>query len=70
MNYTYELVTQVETNDAPVRKEVTTRFEEVKESDCIAPNYVIVSNNLNTSAPEVLLKTSDDCLGWHEMLAR
>ena len=69
MKYTYTLFTLTDDSKEPVRKAITTRFEEVPESACIFPNHVEVYDNLNNKVV-TNLQSEDDWLGWHEALAR
>lgn len=69
MKYTYMLFTLTNDSKEFVRKDITTRFEEVPESACVFPNHVEVYDNMLNKVV-TNLQSEDDWLGWNEAIAR
>jgi hypothetical protein len=68
MLYTYTCYTRDDVG-TPVRKDITTRFEEIKEADVVAPNYVDIYNNQKMQHVR-LLSNLDDFENWQITLER
>lgn len=69
MRYTYTTMSQNSLQEVPVRKDVTTRFEEITVEHVTPPLFVVVSDN-TTNTDTCVLRTQDDYHEWWETLAR
>ena len=69
MQYTYTTMSQTSLQEVPVRKDITTRLEEISAEHVTPPLFVIISDN-STNRDVGTLRNEDELNEWWETLAR
>ena len=69
MQYTYTTMSQTSLQEVPVRKDTTTRLEEISAEHVTHPLFVVISDN-STNKDVGTLRNEDELNEWWETLAR
>ena len=69
MQYTYTTMSQNSLQEVPVRKDTTTRLEEISVEHVTPPLFVVISDN-STNKDVGTLRNEDELNEWWETLAR
>ena len=69
MQYTYTTMSQNSLKEVPVRKDTTTRLEEISVEHVTPPLFVVISDN-STNKDVGTLRSEDELNEWWETLAR